>query len=79
QQFVAPHLRMPSQAQEEVKQYINTVTGRPTELPQTPQHNTIQPVQQPQQQQSAPVQQEPVQKPAEEDEWDIPAFLRQRN
>ncbi len=81
QQFVAPHLRMPSQAQEEVKQYINTVTGRPVEPHETPQHNTIQPMPQQQQQQpqqnSAPQQQE--QRPSEEDEWDIPAFLRQRN
>lgn len=82
QQFVAPHLRMPSQAQDEVKQYINNVTGKAPEQPEISsqsnpmqgQHNSPLVNQAPPQQ-----QEQPQQKPSEEDEWDIPAFLRQRN
>lgn len=89
QQFVAPHLRMPSQDQQEVKQYINTVTGKPSEpqgILQGQPHNMQQQNSAPQQQQQQPqpqnIPQQGLQqevKPSEEDEWDIPAFLRQRN
>ena len=67
QQFVSPHLQRPQpQPQQEQPNYNNNSYN---------QQENPEPTQNTQTQQPA----EPVKQEKEEDEWDIPAFLRQRN
>jgi len=85
QQFVSPHYSNKTEQQSEVKEYSSNnpfVTNGSSSYQQNPQ-DSQQHQQQSQQQDSAqnaastkPV---PQKKESEEDEWDIPAFLRQRN
>lgn len=71
QQFVAPQFRQTPPAQTQ-----NTNSSYPGNGQSTSQSSSFQESQseQPQSQQTPPAKQE-----SEEDEWDIPAFLRQRN
>lgn len=67
QQFVSPHLQRPQpQPQQEQPNYNNNSYN---------QQENPEPAQNTQSQQPT----EPVKQEKEEDEWDIPAFLRQRN
>jgi len=83
QQFVSPHYSNKGEQQPEVKEYSSNnpfVTNGSTSYQQNSNEN-----QQQQNQQQDPAQNAastkpvPQKKESEEDEWDIPAFLRQRN
>lgn len=71
QQFVAPHY----QRQPEVKEYNSPFVTNGSSM--NTQEDDHEEQQQQQPQHMAP--QQPQRKETEEDEWDIPAFLRQRN
>jgi cell division protein FtsZ len=83
QQFVSPHYSNKGEQQSEVKEYSSNnpfVTNGSSSYQQNPQDSQQQQSQQQDSAQNAastkPV---PQKKETEEDEWDIPAFLRQRN
>lgn len=71
QQFVAPQYQRPSNGQNFTNNY-----GNNTEPTSNTNTNTYQ---DPQQQQPPQQTTPPAKQESEEDEWDIPAFLRQRN
>ncbi|CAN5125457.1 cell division protein FtsZ [soil metagenome] len=83
QQFVAPHYSR-NQQQPEVKEYNSPFVTQGTSSntysnnQQEEAMRKDEPEQQQQQQQAGSQNQSPVRE-SEEDEWDIPAFLRQRN
>lgn len=81
QQFVSPHYSKSDQ-QGEVKEYSSNnpfVTNGSPSYQQNPNDTQQQQQSQDSQQNTASTRQVPPKKDTEEDEWDIPAFLRQRN
>lgn len=68
QQFMAPQFSRPEPQQQQ--SYNNPISSNQNQFTEPTQQQTMQP----QQNQQPPQKQE-----SEEDEWDIPAFLRQRN
>lgn len=76
QQFVAPHLQRPQPQPQEIQNPTFGINNQSNNIQtQEPEQSQNQ-----DQQQSQPQNQnQPVKPEKEEDEWDIPAFLRQRN